>query len=65
MSGEGLADVPYRSSPGPPGNMGVLQARPCLGLIQDMVQLLQSGEIKTVVNLVSADLEVAQKSGLS
>ncbi|KAI4554137.1 hypothetical protein MJG53_019436 [Ovis ammon polii x Ovis aries] len=36
--------------------MGVLQAKPCLGLIQDMVQLLQSGGIKTVVNLVSADL---------
>uniref|UniRef100_A0A8C6DKP9 RAD51D N-terminal domain-containing protein n=1 Tax=Moschus moschiferus TaxID=68415 RepID=A0A8C6DKP9_MOSMO len=42
--------------------MGVLLARPCPGLIQDMVQLLQSGGIKTVVNLVSADLEkVAQK----
>ncbi|KAB0342953.1 hypothetical protein FD754_019879 [Muntiacus muntjak] len=42
--------------------MGVLHARLCLGLIQDMVQLLQSGGIKTVVNLVSADLEeVAQK----
>ena len=46
--------------------MGVLQARLCLGLIQDMVQLLQSGGIKTVVSLVSADLEeVAQKCGLS
>ncbi|XP_052513995.1 DNA repair protein RAD51 homolog 4 isoform X1 [Budorcas taxicolor] len=46
--------------------MGVLRAGLCPGLTQDMVQLLKSGGIKTVVELVSADLEeVAQKCGLS
>ncbi|XP_055257005.1 DNA repair protein RAD51 homolog 4 isoform X2 [Moschus berezovskii] len=46
--------------------MGVLRAGLCPGLTQDMVQLLQSRGIKTVVDLVSADLEeVAQKCGLS
>ncbi|XP_059989247.1 DNA repair protein RAD51 homolog 4 [Lagenorhynchus albirostris] len=46
--------------------MGVLRAGLCPGLTQDMVQLLRSCGIKTVVDLVSADLEeVAQKCGLS
>ncbi|KAM7067993.1 DNA repair protein RAD51 homolog 4 [Molossus nigricans] len=46
--------------------MGVLRAGLCPGLTQDMVQLLRSHGIKTVVDLVSADLEeVAQKCGLS
>ncbi|XP_037347329.1 DNA repair protein RAD51 homolog 4 isoform X2 [Talpa occidentalis] len=46
--------------------MGVLRAGLCPGLTQDMVQLLSSGGIKTVVDLVSANLEeVAQKCGLS
>uniref|UniRef100_A0A4W2DN04 DNA repair protein RAD51 homolog 4 n=1 Tax=Bos indicus x Bos taurus TaxID=30522 RepID=A0A4W2DN04_BOBOX len=46
--------------------MGVLRAGLCPGLTQDMVQLLQSRGIKTVVDLVCADLEeVAQKCGLS
>ncbi|XP_020923074.1 DNA repair protein RAD51 homolog 4 isoform X3 [Sus scrofa] len=57
---------PGPAAPGPPGNMGVLRAGLCPGLTQDMVQLLQSRGIKTVVDLVSADLEeVAQKCGLS
>ncbi|KAJ8790675.1 hypothetical protein J1605_021273 [Eschrichtius robustus] len=37
--------------------MGVLQARLCPGLTQDMVQLLRSCGMKTVMDLVSADLE--------
>uniref|UniRef100_A0A667HF30 RAD51 paralog D n=1 Tax=Lynx canadensis TaxID=61383 RepID=A0A667HF30_LYNCA len=46
--------------------MGVLRAGLCPGLTQDTVQLLRSRGIKTVVDLVSADLEdVAQKCGLS
>ncbi|XP_061031088.1 DNA repair protein RAD51 homolog 4 isoform X1 [Eubalaena glacialis] len=46
--------------------MGVLRPGLCPGLTQDMVQLLRSRGIKTVVDLVSADLEeVAQKCGLS
>ncbi|XP_045045986.1 DNA repair protein RAD51 homolog 4 isoform X2 [Desmodus rotundus] len=46
--------------------MGVLRAGLCPGLTQDMVQLLRSHGIKTVADLVSADLEeVAQKCGLS
>ncbi|XP_057573124.1 DNA repair protein RAD51 homolog 4 isoform X1 [Hippopotamus amphibius kiboko] len=46
--------------------MVVLRAGLCPGLTQDMVQLLRSRGIKTVVDLVSADLEeVAQKCGLS
>ncbi|GAB5580788.1 DNA repair protein RAD51 homolog 2 isoform X1 [Prionailurus iriomotensis] len=46
--------------------MGVLRAGLCPGLTQDTVQLLKSRGIKTVVDLVSADLEdVAQKCGLS
>nr|KAF6416924.1 hypothetical protein HJG59_015249 [Molossus molossus] len=46
--------------------MGVLRAGLCPGLTQDMVQLLRSHGIKTVVDLVSADLEeAAQKCGLS
>ncbi|XP_023599161.1 DNA repair protein RAD51 homolog 4 isoform X4 [Myotis lucifugus] len=46
--------------------MGVLRAGLCPGLTQDMVQLLRSHGIKTVVDLASADLEeVAQKCGLS
>uniref|UniRef100_A0A8C5XFL0 DNA repair protein RAD51 homolog 4 n=1 Tax=Microcebus murinus TaxID=30608 RepID=A0A8C5XFL0_MICMU len=46
--------------------MGVLRAGLCPGLTQDMVQLLGSRGIKTVVDLVSANLEeVAQKCGLS
>ncbi|KAM9746817.1 DNA repair protein RAD51 homolog 4 isoform 3-T3 [Dama dama] len=46
--------------------MGVLRAGLCPGLTQDMVQILRSRGIKTVVDLVSADLEeVAQKCGLS
>ncbi|XP_022422111.1 DNA repair protein RAD51 homolog 4 isoform X2 [Delphinapterus leucas] len=46
--------------------MGVLRAGLCPGLTQDMAQLLRSRGIKTVVDLVSADLEeVAQKCGLS
>uniref|UniRef100_A0A8D1AHK3 RecA family profile 1 domain-containing protein n=1 Tax=Sus scrofa TaxID=9823 RepID=A0A8D1AHK3_PIG len=57
---------PGPAAPGPPGSMGVLRAGLCPGLTQDMVQLLQSRGIKTVVDLVSADLEeVAQKCGLS
>ncbi|KAG8520201.1 DNA repair protein RAD51-4, partial [Galemys pyrenaicus] len=47
-------------------SMGVLRAGLCPGLTQDMVQLLRSGGIKTVVDLVSANLEeVAQNCGLS
>uniref|UniRef100_A0A2K6FQW5 RAD51 paralog D n=1 Tax=Propithecus coquereli TaxID=379532 RepID=A0A2K6FQW5_PROCO len=46
--------------------MGVLRVGLCPGLTQEMVQLLGSRGIKTVVDLVSADLEeVAQKCGLS
>ncbi|XP_049628424.1 DNA repair protein RAD51 homolog 4 isoform X1 [Suncus etruscus] len=46
--------------------MGVLRAGLCPGLTQDMVELLRSHRIKTVVDLVSADLEeVAQKCCLS
>ncbi|XP_019482420.1 PREDICTED: DNA repair protein RAD51 homolog 4 [Hipposideros armiger] len=46
--------------------MGMLRAGLCPGLTQDMIQLLRSRGIKTVVDLVSADLEeVAQKCGLS
>ncbi|XP_015454846.1 DNA repair protein RAD51 homolog 4 isoform X4 [Pteropus alecto] len=46
--------------------MGVLRAGLCPGLTEDMVQLLRSRGIKTVVDLVSADLEeVALKCGLS
>ncbi|XP_054448887.1 DNA repair protein RAD51 homolog 4 isoform X2 [Pteronotus mesoamericanus] len=46
--------------------MGVLRAGLCPGLTQDMVQILRSHGIKTVVDLVSANLEeVAQKCGLS
>ncbi|KAM5308061.1 DNA repair protein RAD51 homolog 4 isoform 1-T1 [Glossophaga mutica] len=46
--------------------MGVLRAGLCPGLTQDMVQHLRSHGIKTVADLVSADLEeVAQKCGLS
>ncbi|XP_006832385.1 PREDICTED: DNA repair protein RAD51 homolog 4 isoform X1 [Chrysochloris asiatica] len=46
--------------------MGVLKAGLCPGLTLDMVQLLRTHGIKTVVDLVSADLEeVAQKCGLS
>lgn len=46
--------------------MGMLSAGLCPGLTQDMIQLLRSRGIKTVVDLVSADLEeVAQKCGLS
>ncbi|XP_058416373.1 DNA repair protein RAD51 homolog 4 isoform X4 [Diceros bicornis minor] len=46
--------------------MGVLRPGLCPGLTQDMVQLLRSRGIRTVVDLVSADLEeVAQKCGLS
>ncbi|XP_057392547.1 DNA repair protein RAD51 homolog 4 [Balaenoptera acutorostrata] len=46
--------------------MGVLRAGLCPGLTQDVVQLLRGRGIKTVVDLVSADLEeVAQKCGLS
>ncbi|XP_068385679.1 DNA repair protein RAD51 homolog 4 isoform X4 [Eschrichtius robustus] len=46
--------------------MGVLRPGLCPGLTQDMVQLLRSRGIKTVVDLVSADLEeVAQKCGVS
>ncbi|XP_034496351.1 DNA repair protein RAD51 homolog 4 isoform X3 [Ailuropoda melanoleuca] len=46
--------------------MGVLRAGLCPGLTQDTVGQLRSRGIKTVVDLVSADLEdVAQKCGLS
>ncbi|XP_014651859.1 PREDICTED: DNA repair protein RAD51 homolog 4 isoform X2 [Ceratotherium simum simum] len=46
--------------------MGVLRPGLCPGLTRDMVQLLRSRGIRTVVDLVSADLEeVAQKCGLS
>uniref|UniRef100_A0A2K5D7J1 DNA repair protein RAD51 homolog 4 n=1 Tax=Aotus nancymaae TaxID=37293 RepID=A0A2K5D7J1_AOTNA len=46
--------------------MGVLRVGLCPGLTQEMIQLLRSRGIKTVVDLVSADLEeVAQKCGLS
>ncbi|KAM5149462.1 DNA repair protein RAD51 homolog 4 isoform 2-T2 [Callospermophilus lateralis] len=46
--------------------MGVLRAGLCPGLTQEMVQLLKSRGIKTVVDLAAADLEeVAQKCGLS
>uniref|UniRef100_A0A8D2CWD7 RAD51 paralog D n=1 Tax=Sciurus vulgaris TaxID=55149 RepID=A0A8D2CWD7_SCIVU len=46
--------------------MGVLRAGLCPGLTQEMVQLLRSRGIKTVVDLAAADLEeVAQKCGLS
>lgn len=46
--------------------MGVLRVGLCPGLSQEMVQLLRSRGIRTVVDLASADLEeVAQKSGLS
>ncbi|KAM5274269.1 DNA repair protein RAD51 homolog 4 isoform 2-T2 [Ctenodactylus gundi] len=46
--------------------MGALRAGLCPGLTQDVVQPLRSVGIKTVVDLVAADLEdVAQKCGLS
>uniref|UniRef100_A0A286Y3C1 RAD51 paralog D n=1 Tax=Cavia porcellus TaxID=10141 RepID=A0A286Y3C1_CAVPO len=46
--------------------MGMLRAGLCPGLTEEMVQLLRSHRIKTVVDLASADLEeVAQKCGLS
>ncbi|XP_003797244.1 DNA repair protein RAD51 homolog 4 [Otolemur garnettii] len=46
--------------------MGVLRVGLCPGLTQEMVHLLRSRGIKTVVDLVSANLEeVAQKCGLS
>nr|XP_027776855.1 DNA repair protein RAD51 homolog 4 isoform X2 [Marmota flaviventris] len=46
--------------------MGVLRAGLCPGLTQEMVQLLKSRGMKTVVDLAAADLEeVAQKCGLS
>nr|UGU37876.1 truncated RAD51D [Homo sapiens] len=46
--------------------MGVLRVGLCPGLTEEMIQLLRSHRIKTVVDLVSADLEeVAQKCGLS
>ncbi|XP_051681434.2 DNA repair protein RAD51 homolog 4 [Oryctolagus cuniculus] len=46
--------------------MGVLRVGLCPGLSPEMVQLLRSRGIRTVVDLASADLEeVAQKSGLS
>uniref|UniRef100_A0A8D2H3J7 RAD51 paralog D n=1 Tax=Urocitellus parryii TaxID=9999 RepID=A0A8D2H3J7_UROPR len=46
--------------------MGVLRAGLCPGLTQEMVQLLKSRGIKTVVDLAAADLEeVAQKCSLS
>uniref|UniRef100_A0A8C5ZKX1 RAD51 paralog D n=1 Tax=Marmota marmota marmota TaxID=9994 RepID=A0A8C5ZKX1_MARMA len=46
--------------------MGMLRAGLCPGLTQEMVQLLKSRGIKTVVDLAAADLEeVAQKCGLS
>ncbi|XP_078229957.1 DNA repair protein RAD51 homolog 4 isoform X3 [Callithrix jacchus] len=46
--------------------MGVLRVGLCPGLTQEMIQLLRNRGIKTVVDLVSADLEeVAQKCGLS
>ncbi|XP_045691625.1 DNA repair protein RAD51 homolog 4 isoform X2 [Phyllostomus hastatus] len=62
----GRCGCPLDERPGAPGNMGVLRAGLCPGLTQDMVQLLRSHGIKTVVDLVSADLEeVAQKCGLS
>uniref|UniRef100_A0A673UZ86 RAD51 paralog D n=1 Tax=Suricata suricatta TaxID=37032 RepID=A0A673UZ86_SURSU len=71
VKGEGPADARGTTSPEPgvtrtSGNMGVLRAGLCPGLTQDTVQLLRSRGIKTVVDLVSADLEdVAQKCGLS
>lgn len=44
----------------------MLRAGLCPGLTEEMVQLLRSHRIKTVVDLASADLEeVAQKCGLS
>ncbi|XP_053767178.1 DNA repair protein RAD51 homolog 4 isoform X3 [Desmodus rotundus] len=62
----GRCGRPRDAGPGSPGNMGVLRAGLCPGLTQDMVQLLRSHGIKTVADLVSADLEeVAQKCGLS
>ncbi|XP_077021268.1 DNA repair protein RAD51 homolog 4 [Tamandua tetradactyla] len=46
--------------------MGVLRAGLCPGLTPEMVQLLKSRGIKTVVDLVSSDLEeVAQKCAVS
>ncbi|XP_023575626.1 DNA repair protein RAD51 homolog 4, partial [Octodon degus] len=46
--------------------MGMLRAGLCPGLTEEMVQLLRSHGIKTVVDLAAADLEeVAQKCGLS
>nr|XP_036864348.1 DNA repair protein RAD51 homolog 4 isoform X2 [Manis javanica] len=46
--------------------MGVLRAGLCPGLTPDTVQLLKTRGLRTVVDLVSADLEeVAQKCGLS
>ncbi|XP_021104568.1 DNA repair protein RAD51 homolog 4 isoform X1 [Heterocephalus glaber] len=46
--------------------MGVLRPGLCPGLTEEMVQLLRSRGIKTVVDLATADLEeVAQKCGLS
>ncbi|XP_040857277.1 DNA repair protein RAD51 homolog 4 isoform X1 [Ochotona curzoniae] len=46
--------------------MGVLRVGLCPGLSQEMIELLRSCGIRTVVDLASADLEeVAQKSGLS
>ncbi|XP_022365611.1 DNA repair protein RAD51 homolog 4 isoform X2 [Enhydra lutris kenyoni] len=57
---------PSAAPPGPPGNMGVLRAGLCPGLTQDTVGQLRTRGIRTVVDLVSADLEdVAQKCALS
>jgi RAD51-like protein 3 len=44
----------------------VLKAGLCPGLTEEMVQLLRSGGIRTVVDLAVADLEeITQKCGLS
>ncbi|XP_074119661.1 DNA repair protein RAD51 homolog 4 isoform X3 [Sminthopsis crassicaudata] len=46
--------------------MGVLRAGLCPGLTQDMIQLLRGVGVRTVVDLVSADLEeVSRKCSLS
>uniref|UniRef100_A0A5F8GTZ6 RAD51 paralog D n=1 Tax=Monodelphis domestica TaxID=13616 RepID=A0A5F8GTZ6_MONDO len=46
--------------------MGVLRVGLCPGLTQEMIQLLRGAGIKTVVDLVSADLEeVSRKCSLS
>ncbi|XP_032313652.1 LOW QUALITY PROTEIN: leucine-rich repeat-containing protein 37A-like [Camelus ferus] len=56
---------PGRATPGPQLTWAC-SAPDCPGLTQGMVQLLRSHGIKTVVDFVSADLEVvAQKCGLS